>query len=352
MDEEGSGKRRERAGVPFIMPDGRPLGLFLTDNNLIQENNSKKGKKRPGLPKAARQGWSSNSVGTFARDATTSQPTDGYRSDIEQAEAQALARVGQRRRRRWLNDKLLRDMAGTLTARDMEALFKPVPFGETGHVSLFTKATSAEYIQVWDLFRSVDMDKETRVLKKWEQHVRELQQGPEAIENDALHALAAWSSVSSKARNAMKRANPAGVERIECQLLQLLVKERKNKEEMEIGGIDREVDEVVVVELEDGFGRLIAHGLAEFYGLVSFSRMDSDGVKRVVVKRRRGKVESRGPPVPPRITCSDILMLLEDGPEQGLSTHALEEAYCHTPNSASESAAEQLMQQTVVLPVQ
>ncbi len=47
----------------------------------------------------------------------------------------------------------------------MEALFKPVPFGDTGHVSLFTQATSPEFVQVWELFRSVNMDKESRVLE-------------------------------------------------------------------------------------------------------------------------------------------------------------------------------------------
>lgn len=53
----------------------------------------------------------------------------------------------------------------TPTACLQEALFKPVPFGETGYVSLFSQATSREYVEVWDLFRSVDMDKESRVLK-------------------------------------------------------------------------------------------------------------------------------------------------------------------------------------------
>lgn len=113
------------------------------------------------------------------------------------------ARVRPGRPRRWLNDKLLRDMAGTLTARDMvrgtaglaaalwpaphlsnealsvhsknpgaagftllqEALFKPVPFGETGHASIFSRAVAPEHVQLWDLFRSVDMDKESRVLQ-------------------------------------------------------------------------------------------------------------------------------------------------------------------------------------------
>ena len=74
-------------------------------------------------------------------------------------------RVGREKRTRWLNDKLLRDMAGALTARDMDALFKPVPFGETGHVTALSEAVTAENQALWDIFRSIDFDKQSRVLE-------------------------------------------------------------------------------------------------------------------------------------------------------------------------------------------
>jgi cyclopropane fatty-acyl-phospholipid synthase-like methyltransferase len=51
----------------------------------------------------------------------------------------------------------------------MESLFKPVPFGEV-RVSPMEEVLSAAYAQIWDLFRSIDMDKEQRVLEvgcKW-----------------------------------------------------------------------------------------------------------------------------------------------------------------------------------------
>jgi hypothetical protein len=67
------------------------------------------------------------------------------------------------------------------------------------------------------------MDKQGRVLQKWEAHVRELQAGPAAISNPAIDALAAWAGVSSKARQAMKRAGPSLVQAIEAQLLDFLV---------------------------------------------------------------------------------------------------------------------------------
>lgn len=66
--------------------------------------------------------------------------------------------------RRWLNDKLLRDMAGTLTASDMASLFKPVPFGEQ-RTSPWQLAAQPEHAVLWDLFRSLEMDKQSRVLQ-------------------------------------------------------------------------------------------------------------------------------------------------------------------------------------------
>lgn len=74
-------------------------------------------------------------------------------------------RVGREKRTRWLNDKLLRDMAGALTARDMDALFKPVPFGETGHVTALSEAVTAENQELWDIFRSIKFDKQSRVIE-------------------------------------------------------------------------------------------------------------------------------------------------------------------------------------------
>lgn len=40
-------------------------------------------------------------------------------SEQELAEIRAIERVGSRRRRQWLNDKLLRDLAGPMTTQDM-----------------------------------------------------------------------------------------------------------------------------------------------------------------------------------------------------------------------------------------
>lgn len=101
----------------------RPLGLFLVENNLLHGDKpaSKKGKKRPGAIRIAKDGWTKPvaAKAAVAAPRTPGASSGGAYSDAEAMELEALARVGQRRRRRFMNDKLLRDMAGTLTARDM-----------------------------------------------------------------------------------------------------------------------------------------------------------------------------------------------------------------------------------------
>ena len=47
----------------------------------------------------------------------------------------------------------------------MEALFKPVPFGETGHLTALSQAVTMENQALWDCFHSIDFDKQSRVLE-------------------------------------------------------------------------------------------------------------------------------------------------------------------------------------------
>lgn len=45
----------------------------------------------------------------------------------------------------------------------MEALFQPVPFGEV-RVSWLEQISSPENAALWDMFRSIDPDKQSKVL--------------------------------------------------------------------------------------------------------------------------------------------------------------------------------------------
>jgi hypothetical protein len=104
-------KAKMPGGMPFIMPDGRPLSLALQDITRPDRAQRVGRKRRPGAIKVPKQGWRSQ-----VRDVG---PAPKPTTEADLAEAAALAKVGQRRQRRWLNDKLLRDMVPTLTAKDM-----------------------------------------------------------------------------------------------------------------------------------------------------------------------------------------------------------------------------------------
>lgn len=84
-------------------------------------------------------------------------------NDLEATELAALEKVGMRRRRRFLNDKLLRDLAGPMSAGDMASLFAPAPFGVVRESALST--IMQQQGSLWSHFLSIDYDKQTSVLK-------------------------------------------------------------------------------------------------------------------------------------------------------------------------------------------
>jgi len=89
---------------PYIMPDGRSLAQYLRTEKLkvARLENACRGKD---------EHWN---------DLISNKSHLEKLSDFELAEQRALESVGARRRRRWLNEKTLRDMAGPMTYYDME----------------------------------------------------------------------------------------------------------------------------------------------------------------------------------------------------------------------------------------
>ena len=54
-------------------------------------------------------------------------------------------------------------ITGALTVDAMEALFQPVPFGEVRE-SVLEKISTPDNAPIWDMFRSIDPDKQQKVL--------------------------------------------------------------------------------------------------------------------------------------------------------------------------------------------
>lgn len=205
-------------------------------------------------------------------------------NELDLQEIRAIERAGHRRRQRWLNDKILRDMAGPLTARTMEAQFNPVPFGSYPPPSAFELAMQEP---LWEHFRNIDLDKEAKVLQRWEQHNLEEQQqqqqqhcyvnsGPLTQHQQqaaaAADALGKWRSVSRSARAALKKANVHSVLELEMQLINFLTQEPP--------------DDELSLDLPDGFARLIVHGLAQFHGLVSTTQLVR-GIRCISISRKQ-----------------------------------------------------------------
>lgn len=315
--------------TPYIMPDGQGGRRFrLTERTSGGTSNKGKSSGSRGKEEA----WSAL------------QARMGASSLEDLAELKAIERAGWRRRNRWFNDKALRDghnaRFGNMTAEDMQNQFNPPPFGAPPRPTLFSEVSSPENAALWEHFRSIPMDREQKVLDRWEEHNHQKHRevastsGAAAAGDPSATAMKAWAGVSRAARTALKKANPHSVMELEHQVLDLI----------EAGDVTAEL----LMDIPDGFGRLLAHGLCEFHGLLSATR-NVGGRPLVAVYFRKqqqqqrpnekGAEEDEGPSQAatlavaapalatavaaagaqghPEITCTDVLLALREAANQG-----------------------------------
>ncbi|KAH7291125.1 hypothetical protein KP509_29G001600 [Ceratopteris richardii] len=182
-----------------------------------------------------------------------------------------LWKVSNRNYRRWMNDRLLRELAPPLDAQEIGSLFAPPPWGEKSVQSPFARVIACgedfENDKVaWEPFRNnVDMDMEARVLQ---QSTRESNKVICKEGQKHKAALRAWQGVSHKYRDILRR-------RSSWHLISLF-------EEKIISFLEEVVSgrsEYLYFNVEDAYHRLLIHGLCEFHGLVSktISNIESDG---------------------------------------------------------------------------
>ena len=109
-------------------------------------------------------------------------------------------------------------------------------------------------------------------------------------------------------------------------------------------------DDRLVLELDDSFHRLQAHGLAEFHGLSSHSEASStDAERRITVIQHNSAASARQSKERQKalqlgsceITCADILMALEDRPIGGMNPAVLRR-YMTGHTTESDAASEDL----------
>ena len=127
-----------------------------------------------------------------------------------------------------LNEKVLRDAAGPMSAADMQGLFHPAPFGSTKESPLQQIRDDPETAAVFESFRSIDPDKQSRVLERWETYNKSLRANSRFTStvgqnvSPAALALRKWSAVTKAARAALRKAKISSVLALESLLLELV----------------------------------------------------------------------------------------------------------------------------------
>ena len=200
-------------------------------------------------------------------------------------ELASAARLGHRRRRRWANDRLLRELGGRMSVAEMQAQFIPPPFGAPAKPTAFEAMLDAQARGEWTGFHKVDMDKEKAFLDK----VRAAEAASRTHRHESeSYAAAGWARTSARARAALRsvaRRSPERLEDLENVVLDFAE---------EFADTAREL----VLPLDDGFGRLLAHGLCEFHGVAATSRPTERGGKELVVRAPSVASISRRDPEP------------------------------------------------------
>ncbi|XP_039035732.1 R3H domain-containing protein 4-like [Hibiscus syriacus] len=201
-----------------------------------------------------------------------------------------VPQVTNRRSRRWLNDRLLVELVPRLNAEEIRGLFAPPPWGDDVPPLAFCMTNVGE----WDKFRNIDMDKEARIIGRLNDSSAKKKFHADA---DKVAFLSAWKRIDYRTRDVLRRSFLsdliAGYE--DC--IRTFIKES--------GG------DVLALQVQDPFHRLLLHGVCEFYNLVSVTVTQSKDVESLKVtrikKKKTGVVEL------PNITLSNFLIMSEEG---------------------------------------
>nr|CBX25303.1 hypothetical_protein [Oryza brachyantha] len=198
-------------------------------------------------------------------------------------------RVSNRRSRRWLNDRLLIELVPRLHVEEIKGLFAPPPWGEELPVSAFCRTSVGE----WDAFRSIDMDVEARLMQQMKQSSTKQKNH---VDRDELIALNAWHRIDRQTREAIKR-------HFLPDLLEIYERIRAFIE-------DTSGKDVLVLDVQDPFQRLLLHGVCEFYNVSSTTTTtmrEGKLWKTTTIKKR----SSTG--APSRITLVSFLRMKKNG---------------------------------------
>ena len=316
-------------------------GAGFATGSALHENHENDGDEEDENARLSRSAPASRTTSSRLSDAPLSASRAAARDASLREELQEAARLGQRRRRRWANDRLLRELGGAMTVAEMQAQFMPPPFGAPPQPTAFERMLRAQARGEWAGFHKVDMDKERAFLRELElaeaEARRERARGGEKVvfanagvsvpggtdatdklsdavvrrETDAYAVegpRAAWGRVSAKERAALRnvvRRAPERLERLERALLEFAEAAGELAEETQSTNDAASL----ILPLADSYARLLAHGLCEFHGLEKASRIAESGAKELVVRPPQASRKSLWRP--PAATCVSFLRSLE-----------------------------------------
>ncbi|KAJ4727506.1 R3H domain-containing protein 4 [Melia azedarach] len=200
-------------------------------------------------------------------------------------------KVSNRRSRRWLNDRLLMELVPRLDAEEIRGLFAPPPWGDEVPPSPFCMTNCGE----WDKFRNIDMDKEASMINT-------LNSSPLKrkghVDADKIAVLNAWRRIDCRTREALRRSFLSElIEGYEV-CLRAFIKESGNADVLEL-------------QVQDSFRRLLLHGVCEFYNLVSITVTESKNAESLKITRIKKK--KSGSAELPNITLSQFLRMSKEG---------------------------------------
>ncbi|AQK91974.1 hypothetical protein ZEAMMB73_Zm00001d009482 [Zea mays] len=241
---------------------------------------------------------------------------------IESLEDMAT-KVSNRRSRRWLNDRLLIELVPRLHVEEIKGLFAPPPWGEELPLSAFCRTSVSD----WEAFRSIDMDAEARLM----QHMKRSSEKQRThVDEDELIALNAWRRIGRQTREAIKKKFlPDLLQIYECYaykskdvvvmtyicMMPRFCLENNVQKSFCVSCLQEQVrafiegtgdSDVLVLNVQDPFQRLLLHGVCEFYNVTSMttsSVRDGKPWKSTTIKKRHVTG------LPPRITLVSFLRM-------------------------------------------
>ncbi|XVE73171.1 hypothetical protein DITRI_Ditri11bG0095900 [Diplodiscus trichospermus] len=200
-------------------------------------------------------------------------------------------KVTNRRSRRWLNDRLLMELVPRLNAEEIRGLFAPPPWGDEVSPSAFCMTNVGE----WDKFRNIDMDKEANIIgalnnssEKKKFHAN----------GDKMAVLNAWRRIDCRTREVLRRSFLSELITGYEDCIRTFIKESGD-------------GEVLALQVQDPFHRLLLHGVCEFYNLVSVTvtqSKDAESLKVTRIKKKKTGVAEL-----PNITLSHFLKMSKEG---------------------------------------